>query len=401
MTRWIGHAIAVALLLCATGARAQTPQADAFTPVVIGPLATTTGPFRTDDGLFYLVYELWLTNAKAVPATIERIEVLDAANPARVLHTLSGPELVRRIALLNTRPAESAVLAPNQSRMIFVEVTFPDERAIPAALAHRVVGTGATSPAAQAPLPMSYVVGPWPIRRFRPPVLGAPLRGPRWVAANGCCRPGVHRSSVQSVNGDLVNSQRFAIDWMQLDEQGRFVVGDASRPESWVGYGQPILAVADGRVVAMRNDLDDQRPGTLPDPATITIETVDGNHVVLDIGNGLFAFYAHMVKGSVSVRVGQRVRAGQQIGRLGNSGNTSAPHLHLHVMAGRSPLGANGVPYVFRSFSLRGAIDTARFAAADDLSGTWLPGTGRDAAARPTQHLNQLPLDLRIVDWPR
>ena len=85
-----------------------------------------------------------------------------------------------------------------------------------------------------------------------------------------------------------------------------------------------------------------------------------------------------------------------RIGRLGNTGNTSAPHLHLHVMAGASPLGANGLPYVFRAFTLRGRVDATRFAAAADMSGVWAP-----VATVPSQRANQLPLDLRVVDWPR
>src|SRR5262249_49945868 len=159
--------------------------------------------------------------------------------------------------------------------------TFPDERSVPQALAHHFMGTGATSPAAQAPAQMSYIVGPWPIRRIRAPVLGPPLRGPGWVAVNGCCALGGHRSALQSLNADLVKSQRFAMDWLRLDEQGRFVTGAQSRPESWASYDQPVLAVAIGRVVAMRNDLDDQTPGHLPDPASLAIDTVDGNYVVL------------------------------------------------------------------------------------------------------------------------
>src|SRR5262249_38492825 len=159
-------------------ARAQQRQPDSFTPLVIGPLASDTAPFLSDDGQWHLVYELWVTNAKAVPATIEGIEVLDAGNPARVLQTVTGDDLVRRVAMLNPQPAGSAVLGPNESRVIFIELTFAEERLIPQALAHHFAGTGAASPAAQTATSISYIVGPWPIRRIRAPVLGPPLRGP-------------------------------------------------------------------------------------------------------------------------------------------------------------------------------------------------------------------------------
>src|SRR5438874_5773425 len=94
---------------------------------------------------------------------------------------------------------------------------------------------------------------------------------------------------------------------MRLDEQGRLVHGDLADVHNYTCYGAEVLAVADGKVVGMLNDLDDQKPGKLPDPDTITIDTVDGNHVVLDIGGGYFAFYAHLQKNSVRVRVGNQV----------------------------------------------------------------------------------------------
>ena len=151
---------------------------------------------------------------------------------------------------------------------------------------------------------------------------------------------------------------------MRLDEQGRLVHGDLSDVHNYTCYGADVLAVADGKVVGMLNDLDDQKPGKLPDPDTMTIDTVDGNHVVLDIGGGYFAFYAHLQKKSVTVRVGDQVKKGAVLGKLGNSGNTSGPHLHFHVMTGPSVLGSDGVPYVIESFNLAGQIDIAAFEAA-------------------------------------
>jgi len=91
------------------------------------------------------------------------------------------------------------------------------------------------------------------------------------------------------------------------------------------------------------------------------------------------------------------VKVGQEIGRLGNSGNTSAPHLHLHLTAGPSPLGADGIPYLFERFGVRGAIDAEQWRQADDaISAAW-------RVVQPDHsgpHENELPLDLRIVDFP-
>ena len=78
---------------------------------------------------------------------------------------------------------------------------------------------------------------------------------------------------------------------------------------------------------------------------------------MVDLGGGRFAFYAHLQKGSLKVRPGDRVRRGEVIARLGNSGNTSAPHLHFHIVDNASVLGSDGLPYVIDRFDVRGEID--------------------------------------------
>ncbi|MGH7448112.1 MAG: M23 family metallopeptidase, partial [Longimicrobiales bacterium] len=87
------------------------------------------------------------------------------------------------------------------------------------------------------------------------------------------------------------------------------------------------------------------------------LETVSGNSVVIDLG-GRYAFYAHLIPGSLRVSVGDRVRRGQVIGRVGNSGNSTEPHLHFHVVdalaPGTSTLGAEGIPYALARFELVG-----------------------------------------------
>jgi len=207
---------------------------------------------------------------------------------------------------------------------------------------------------------------------------------------------GVHRGTGLPVNGKIYFAQRFAIDWMKLDDAGRMVNGDASKVENYVDYGAEVLAVADGTVVETLNTLDEQVPGKLPDPATITLENVDGNHVVIDLGKGLYAFYAHLQKDSVLVKEGQHVKLGQVLGKLGNTGNTSGPHLHFHLMDGPSVLGSSGLPYEIDGFGLAGAVSAEKFATAPTLEGDW--GEGRTKTA--SERKGQFPLDLNIVNFP-
>ena len=155
------------------------------------------------------------------------------------------------------------------------------------------------------------------------------------------------------LNGNLVAGQLFAIDWKRTNDQGAFYTGDKHRNQSYVDYGSPILAVADGVVTATLDGQEANAPGVLPADSPVlgpklTVKNVDGNHIVLRIGDNAYAFYAHLLSGSLRVKVGDRVRKGQVIARLGNTGNANASHLHFHVMNGPSVLGSSGIPYVHR-----------------------------------------------------
>ena len=189
-------------------------------------------------------------------------------------------------------------------------------------------------------------------------------------------------------------SQRYAIDYEQADDQLRIFTGNPADPNSYNIFGADVHAVADGTVVATRNDLAEQAPGTYP--AGIPLDEADGNFVVLDIGNGFFVNYAHMQPGSVRVEVGDSVSRGDVIGLVGNTGNSVAPHLHLHVMDGPSPLASQGLPYLVESFTVTGQVaSTADFDASE--------GTGVPLVTAPgvesSRHSDQLILDQNIVTF--
>jgi hypothetical protein len=387
--------LALVLALLAAGAATKPDQ---LTPVVVSTLTANTQPFPGTDGKLHVVYELVLTNASPTPATLRKIEALDANKPSAVLASYEGKELVGHLRTMGNTPAENAEIEFNGTRLFLIDFALDSGAAPPQRLLHHLELLGASSPAHKPsmPVPLSYTVAPLELVH-KLPEIGPPLAGKGWVALNGCCGvTGAHRSTGLPVNGKICFAQRFAIDWMQLDGAGRLVHGDPSDVHSYPAYGADVLAVADGTVVETLNTLDDQKPGTLPDPSTITLENVDGNHVVLDLGNGVFAFYAHMQKGSVKVAPGEQVKRGQVLGKLGNTGNTSAPHLHFHLMDGPSVLGSSGIPYVMDSFVFAGQIPEAEFAAATDVEGDWSKGLSHTPSVRHAQ----FPLDLAITDFP-
>ena len=370
---------------------------DQFTPLVASALTKNTRPFLGTDGRVHVVYELVLINTSPTPATLKKIEVLDGSDSSKVLGSYSGQELLSCLRSTGRVPAENPTIEFNSTRLLLIDLSLDPAIALPEHLMHHIELLGAPSPGPKpaTPVLLSYTVAPLEISR-KLPAIGAPLSGKHWVAVNGCCgADSIHRSSSLSVNGGIYFAQRFAIDWMRLDEAGRFVHGDPADVHNYDSYGADVLAVADGTVVETLNDLDDQKAGTLPDPKTITLQNVDGNHIVMNLGDGVFAFYAHLQKNSVRVSPGERVKRGQILGKLGNTGNTSAPHLHFHLMEGTSVLGSNGIPYQIDSFSITGRVSAADFAAASGVEGDWNKGLFPNLSPRH----NQFPLDLDIVDF--
>jgi hypothetical protein len=213
------------------------------------------------------------------------------------------------MVLLSDR-SPTNTLEPGQAGLIFLHVPIATENAIPSTLAHRLtIGVPGGIPpeiARFAGLPPGeeHLIETGGMTEVGPAeaiVVGPPLEGSGWVTANGCCTsPTVHIRAVLPLNGQLHLAQRFAIDWMLLNEDNRFFVGDPLDVNSYFSYGENVLAVADAEVVAAADGFKDQVPGELP--TDITLEELLGNHVMLDLGNGYFAFYAHLKPNSVTVK---------------------------------------------------------------------------------------------------
>ena len=181
--------------------------------------------------------------------------------------------------------------------------------------------------------------------------------------------------------------QRFATDWAKLGADGSSFHGERANT-NFYGYGAEVLAVADAVVAEVKDGIPENL--TADDRAVpITLETAGGNSVVLDLGKGNFAWYAHLKPQSVRVRPGEKVRRGQVLARLGNSGNSFSPHLHFHVMNGRSPLASEGVPYVFESFEVQGVRPSGE-------PGNWKPPPN----AKSDKRRREIPIENAVVRFP-
>ena len=127
---------------------------------------------------------------------------------------------------------------------------------------------------------------------------------------------------------------------------------DGGTPQDYYAYGEPVLAAGDGVVVEMRNDIPEYGIGETP-PREVLEKDGDvfaGNLVSLDHGNGEYSLTCHMQPGSVTVKVGDKVKAGQLLGRVGNSGVAQIPHVHFNLMNRGTWLEAKGVPSLFGDF---------------------------------------------------
>lgn len=195
-----------------------------------------------------------------------------------------------------------------------------------------------------------------PVRRYASSVAyRAPVRGRWFVAASGDV----------SQHHRWVVSSEYAVDIVRLNADMRSFVGDGTRLSDYASFGQPILAAADGVVVSVRSDREDnagmlRRPGEDFDAylqrvaslqqATLMqggFEAAAGNFVLIRHAGGENSLYAHLRKSSARVRVGQSVVAGEQIAEIGGSGNSTEPHLHFQVIDGPDLNSARGLPVTF------------------------------------------------------
>jgi hypothetical protein len=335
-----------------------------------------------EDGSF-IAYEVHVTNLGTAPLTLTRVEVTAGDAARRVIHTLSDSLLAQSVARpgVPAPAAERLRIGGGLRAVVYVWAPVdPRSAPAPASLRNRLTLTAGTGDSTRVHV---FDAPEIPVRAA-PVVIGPPLRGGPWLAANGPSARSGHRRALIAVGGVPAIAQRFAIDFVKMNDSNSTFSGDRLRNESYLAEGVDALAVADARVVAVKDSIPENVPGVNSRAVPITLETVGGNHVILDIGGSLYAFYAHLKPGSLRVKLGDRVKRGQVIGLVGNSGNSTEPHLHFHISDSNSPLGSEGVPYAFDSFELVGSCRTFT----------------ECTRVQPQRRTKQIPIDRVLVRFP-
>lgn len=291
------------------------------------------------DGRIRLAYELHLTNLSPFEFALTRLEVLSAG---RTIASFEGTALNDILQRVGSQEMDRRPIGPGRRTVVFVWLDVDPGAPAPDTLRHRLtLGE------------RSLEAGDVRINTAAPIVIGPPLRGANWIAANGPANDTSHRRALLIGGGGGFIAQRFAIDWVQTVSAGAGQItfsGSRTDNKSYAAYGDEAIAVLDAQVVGVKDGIPENVPGPASRAVPITQETIGGNYVILDLGAGHYAFYGHLQPGSLKVRQGDRVKRGQLLGLVGNTGNSTEPHLHFHIADASSGLLAEGIPFVFESF---------------------------------------------------
>jgi len=333
-TSWL---VAAGVAIAALGARGYAVQAQI--PSAVEFRVPKSPTVATSDSGGFIAYELHVTNLTTNPLTLRRVEVLDATNGETLMSlgdsalgaVISHPGVARQAPI-----AERGEIGPAMRAYVYLWIPLARGTA-PAHVEHRLTFQRSDSTT-------EVLVGARiPVER-QAVAIGAPVRG-EWAAFNGPSNASGHRRLILALDGHVASGQRFAIDFLQVDSAGnsRRPGSDPLKNESYYAYGTELLAVADGVVVATKDSIPQNVPGGRA--VKIDLVTVGGNYVGIDIGGGRYALYAHVQPGSLRVKVGDRVKRGQAIALLGNSGNSTEPHVHFQIADGPTFLSSEGLPY--------------------------------------------------------
>jgi len=306
------------------------------------------------DGKPTAYYELYLTNFSTDTFKLKKLSILNVGDLS-IQFSSQNQDFQNRCNRIGFGKDTTMRLTPGNSLVIYVELSLPDKTIteITHLITFETVGkeslgelniqTATTKCFSNAKL-----------------ILSNPLAGGPWTAVYDPSWERGHRKVIYTLNGKARIPGRYAIDFIKMDNNGKYSNGSENIVKNWFGYSVDVLAVADGVVSSIRDDFSESL--TLSKHPKYTADMATGNYVSIKIGNHQFAFYEHLKPKSIKVKIGQKVKKGEVIASLGFTGQTTGPHLHFHVADNDSPLGAEGMPFVFEAFEILGSYnDLANF----------------------------------------
>src|SRR5246127_72458 len=307
---------------------------------------------RGDDGKDHVEYELLVVNVFSESVTLSSVTVLDPAG--NELRRIEGGTLAAATQTLFAK-TETPVVPASAAVSVDVDLMLPPDTAPERATPRIAYTLKADSELALMVGSLEVEAPEVAINRQPAIVIRPPLKGNGWLATTACCKPNVHRDERIAIDGVRIETgETFAVDWAKV-KNDRLFDGDGKRVEQYYGFGEDVLAIADGTVVSIHDGMPDQTPFVFMVPKSKS--DYGGNNLILEIAPNVFAWYAHLRQGSLTVKVGDAVKVGAPIAKLGNTGPSEGPHLHLGLLNKPDSIAGRSLPFVFDSFTLVGAVD--------------------------------------------
>lgn len=306
------------------------------------------------SGQTRLFYEMLITNFSKNSYVLDTIEANAGSTQSKMSGAALSPLILHLGGAAPSDDVAARTIPGGRSVIVFLTLDFGKSPA-PDTIAHTL------HVLADQNEPHDILLAPLPVVQEKAIVVAPPLRG-QWIAGDPVNnRPdAAHRRAVLVDNGRAWLAQRFAIDWVQIetvDGAAATFKGPEDKNESYFCYDQPIYSVAAGKVVDASDGMAENVPHSGKYAVAIDFNNAAGNHVVVEIASHRYVLYAHMRPGTLQVKVGDRVRSGQVLGHVGNTGSSTEPHLHMHIDDQPSFLAGNGVPYEFTEGEASGPVE--------------------------------------------
>src|SRR5262245_46207096 len=219
----LGTVVLLAASAAVGAAAEEKGRAERITPLLLA-VHDAPMPFAGSDGRTHLAYELWITNFSSGDARVEGADVL---GDGKSLATLDAASIARRLQPAGRRDA-TAIIPASGTSLLFVHVVLPAGTSSPSTLSHVVrAHVDAGPPDVRE---MTLRGGDVTVDRRIPVVIGPPLEGDRYVAADSCCDATRHSRAALPVDGRVRIAQRYAVDWEQMDDASRIYAGPRETP---------------------------------------------------------------------------------------------------------------------------------------------------------------------------
>jgi hypothetical protein len=337
------------LLLLATPVRASDPHP----PQIAVTFLAQPAPLL-QGGTTRLYYEMVVTSFAKESYVLDAVEAKAGSTQTIFEGEQLAALILRPGATKNLGIPEDRTIESGRSFIVFLELDLGRDKA-PASIENTLRLHNDRGEA------HDVIIAPLKISDDVPLVVAPPLRG-EWIAGDSANNgiDAAHRRAVLFENGHAWIAQRFAIDWVQyqnVDGKRTTWKGPEDKNESYFCYDRPIYSVAAGKVVQASDGMPENVPHSGKYAIDIDFNNAAGNHAVVEIAPHRYVLYAHMRPGTVLVKIGDSVGVGQLIGRVGNTGSSAEPHLHMHIVDQPSFLAGNGVPYGFANGEASGPVD--------------------------------------------